>query len=158
MNITIDDQLLLCRARCKFIHYRPNKFRMAVNVESKYLCNRFPCLGKDLTRSEDACSPTDVMMKLMISLFRQGFNITCDNYFTSLGLSLKLAKWQSSLVETIRPNQKEIPDLLKKKHMLHDTMVAHSTGDTTVTITSYQCKQSKSVNILNTLHKDIVMP
>ena len=37
-------------------------------------------------------------------------------------------------------------------------MLVHSTGDTIVTITSYQCKQSKSVNILSTLHKDFVIP
>ena len=34
-------------------------------------------------------------------------------------------------------------------------MVVHSTGDTTVTITSSQYKQSKCVNILNTLHKNV---
>ena len=53
---------------------------------------------------------------------------------------------------------KEIPDLLKKKRMLHDTIPVHSTGDTTAAITFYQCKQSKSVNILSTLHKDVVIP
>ena len=37
-------------------------------------------------------------------------------------------------------------------------MVVNYTEDTTATITSYQCKQLKSVNILNTLHKDIVIP
>ena len=37
-------------------------------------------------------------------------------------------------------------------------MVVHSTGDTTATITSYQCKQSKSVNILSTLNKGFVIP
>ena len=42
--------------------------------------------------------------------------------------------------------------------MLHKTMVLHFTGDTTATITSYQCKQSKSVNILSTLNKDVVIP
>ena len=42
--------------------------------------------------------------------------------------------------------------------MLHDTIIVHSTGDTTATITSYQCKQSKSVNILSTLNKGFVIP
>ena len=36
-------------------------------------------------------------------------------------------------------------------------MVVHSTGDTTATITSHQCKQSKSVNILSTLNKGFVI-
>ena len=42
--------------------------------------------------------------------------------------------------------------------MLHYIMAVHSTGDIIATITSYQCKQSKSVNILSTLHKDVVIP
>ena len=132
------------------------KFWMAIDVESKYLYNGFPYLGKNLTRSGDASLPTDLVMKLMIPLFRQGFNVTCDNYFTSLDLSLRLAKRQCSLVATTRANRKKIPDLLKKKCMLHNTMAVHSTGDTTATITSYQCKKLKSLNILSTLHKKLL--
>ena len=104
----MDDQLLSCTARCKFIQKIPNKpnkfgikFWMAVDVESKYLYNGFLYLGKNLTRSGDASLPKDLVMKLMIPLFRQGFNVTCDNYFTSLDLSLRLAKRQCSLISTI---------------------------------------------------------
>ena len=147
VNITIDEQLLPCKVRCKFILYIPNKpdkfgvkFWMAVNVESKYLCNGFPYLGKDLTRGGDANIPTDVVIKLMSPLFRQGSNLKGDNYFTFLDLSLQIAKQQRSLVGTIRANRREIPDLLKKKRMLHKTMLVYSTGDTTVIITYYQCK------------------
>ena len=110
------------------------KFWMAVDVESKYLCNGFSYLRKDLMRRGDASLLTNVVMKLMISLFSQGFNVTCDNYFTSLDLSLKLAKRQCSLVATIRANRRKIPDLLKKKRMFDNTMVVHSTGDTTATL------------------------
>ena len=163
VNITIDEELLPCRARCKVIKYMPNKpdkfgikFWMAVDAESKHLYNGFPYLGKDLTRSGDASLPTDMLIKLMGPLFRQGFNVTCDNYFTSLNLLLRLAKRQCSLVGTIRTNGRKIPDLLKKKRMLHDTMTVYFTGDTTATITSYQCKYLKSVNILSTLDKKVV--
>ena len=41
--------------------------------------------------------------------------------------------------------------------MLHDIKLVHSIGDTAATITFYQCKQSKSVHILSTLHKDVVI-
>ena len=129
---------------------------MAFDVESRYLYKGFSYLGKDWTRSGDANLPTDVVMKLMIPLFNQGFNVTCDNYFTSLVLLLRLAKPQCSLVATIPANRRKISDFLKKKRMLHSTMAVHSTGDTTETITSYQCKQSKSLNILSTLHKNLL--
>ena len=97
-------------------------------------------------------------IKLIIPLFRQNFNVTCGNYFTSLDLSLRLAERQCSLMGTIRANRRKIPDLLKKKRMLHNTMAVHSTGDTTATITSYQCKKSMSVNILSTVLKNVVIP
>ena len=101
------------------------KFWMTVDVESKYLYNRFPYLGKDLARSGDASMPTNVM-KLMSPLFRQGFNVRCNNYFTSLDLLLRLTKQQCCLVMTIRANQREIVDL--KKCMLHDIMLVHYIG------------------------------
>ena len=154
---------LSCTARCKFIQYMPNKpdkfgikFGMAFDVESKYLYNGFSYPGKDWTRSGDASLPTDVVMKLMIPLISQGFNVTCDNYFTSLDLLLRRAKRQCNLVATIRANRREIPDLLKKKRMLHSTMAVHSTGDTTATITSYRCKQLKFLYILSTPHKKLL--
>ena len=37
-------------------------------------------------------------------------------------------------------------------------MVVHSRGDTMAAITSSRCKQSKSVNILSTLYKNVVIP
>ena len=65
VNIAIDEQLLSCMARCKFIKYMPNKpnkfgikFWMALDVESKYLYNEFPnYLVKDLTKSGDTSLP-----------------------------------------------------------------------------------------------------
>ena len=47
------------------------KFWMAGEVESKYLYNGFPYLGKDSTRSEDVSVPTDVVMKLMSPLSKK---------------------------------------------------------------------------------------
>ena len=53
VSITVDKQLLPCKARCKFIQYMANepdkfglKFWMAVDVESKYCYNGFTYLGK----------------------------------------------------------------------------------------------------------------
>ena len=97
--ITVDEQLLPCKARCKFIQYmadKPDKlglkFWIAVDVERKYFYNGFPYLGKNEARSDDVGVPTDVVLKLMDPLFKRGYNVTCDNYFTSLPLSLKLAQ------------------------------------------------------------------
>ena len=107
--ITVDEQLLPCKASCKFIQCMANKpdkfalkFWMAVDVESKYFYNGFPYLGNNEARSNDVSVPTDVVLKLMDPLFKKSYNVTSDKYFTSLSLSLKLAQNNCSLVGTIR--------------------------------------------------------
>ena len=74
------------------------KFWLAVDVKNKYLLNGFPYVGKKDTRSSDMSVPTDVVLKLMAPHFQQGYNVTCDNYFTSLGLALKLAEKRAVLL------------------------------------------------------------
>ena len=91
------------------------KLYLAVNVENKYLFNGFPYVGKDNTRSSDMPLPTDVMLKLMAPLFQRGYNVTCDNYFNSLGLALKLVEEKCSLVGILRQNRREVPEKCKKK-------------------------------------------
>ena len=87
---------------------------MAVDVETKYLCNGFKYVEKDESRSGDVSVPTDVVMKFMIPLFKKGHNVTTDNYCTSLYLCLRLAKQGCSLVGTIRSNRREIPNDMEK--------------------------------------------
>ena len=96
-SITVGEQLLLCKKRCKIIQYMANildnfglKFCLAVDLENKYLFNGFPYVRNDDTRSSDMSVPTDVVLKLMAPLFQQGYSVTCDNYFISLDLALKL--------------------------------------------------------------------
>ena len=106
--ITVDEQLLPCKAKCRFIQYMPNeydkfgiKFRMAVDVETKYLYNSFPYLGKDESRSISVSLPSYVVTKLMQPIFKRGYNVTCDNFFTSLDVALHLAEQKCSIVGTV---------------------------------------------------------
>ena len=129
-NITVDKQLLPYKAQCKFIQYMANKpekfgskFWLAVDVENKYLFNGFPYVGKNDTRSSDMRVPTDVVLKLMAPVFQRGYNVMWDNYFTLLGLDLKLVKKKYSLVGTLRQNRREVPEECKKKKELHATEV-----------------------------------
>ena len=68
------------------------KFWMAVDVETKYLFNGFPYVGKDDSRIGDVSVSPDVVTKLMMFLFKNGHNIISDNYFISLNLYLRLEK------------------------------------------------------------------
>ena len=91
------------------------KFWLAVDVENKYLFNGFPYVGKDDTRSLDVSVPTDVVLKLISPVFQQGYNVTCDNFFTSLDLALRLEEKKCSLIETMRHNRREVPAEAKRK-------------------------------------------
>ena len=137
---------------------KPNKFGikflMVVDVATKYLFNGFLYLGKDEIMSDDISVPTDVVMKLIMLMFKKGHNVTGDNYFTSLDFCLRLAKQGCCLVCTIRSNRKEIRNYLQETYSLHDTTIVKlaDAAVATVSITKYQCKKSKSVNILSSLH------
>ena len=109
--ITIDEQLLPCKARCRFIQYMPNKpdkfgikFWMAVDAETKYLFNSFSYLEKDENRDTSVCLPKYVVTKLMQPIFKRASNVTCDNLFTSLDVALHLANQKCSMVGTVRQN------------------------------------------------------
>ena len=78
-NLTVDEQLLLCKARCKFIQYMANKpdkfglkFWLIVDVNSKYLYNGFPYVGKDETHATSTSLSTDVVLKLIEPLANCG--------------------------------------------------------------------------------------
>ena len=77
------------------------KFWMAVDVEKKYLFNGCHYLGKDESRLNDVSVPTSIVIKLMSPLFGRGYNVICDNYFTSLDLSLRLAQERRSTVRRL---------------------------------------------------------
>ena len=132
------------------------KFCMAVDAEKKYLFNGFSYVGKDESRSGDVSVHTNVAINLMMPLFKKCHNVTSDNYFTSLDLCLRLAKQGCSLVGTILSNQRERPNNLQETCSLHNTTIVKLAD--TVTITKYQWKKSKSVNILSSLHPNIAIP
>ena len=161
--VTVDEQLLPCKARCKFIQYMANKpdkfglkFWMMVDADGKCLYNGFPYLGKDDTRDTSVSMPTDVIMELVWPLFKHDYNITCDNFFTSLDLAVRLAKEKCNLIGTIRQNRRPLPQAPKAKQQLHETTLFKTiTPSTSVTLTSYQCKKAKSAIILSTLYPDV---
>ena len=144
-----------------FRNNKPDKFGLkvwlAVDVENKYLFNGLLYLGKDDTRSSDMHVPTDVLLKLMAPLFQRGFNVTCDNYFISVGFALKLVEKKCSLVGTLRENRREVPGKCKKKKELHKTKVFRYDGQTAITLTSYQCKTTKNQAVVSSLHPDILV-
>ena len=118
------------------------KFWLAVDVENKYLFNGFPYVGKYETRNANVSVSTDEVLKLMAPLLGQEYNVTCDNFFTSLDLVLRLEEKRCSVVGTIRQNRKEIPEECKVKRQLRETEVFKHVAKSGITLTSHQCKFS----------------
>ena len=106
-SLTIDEQLFPMKNRCPFIVYMPNKpdkFGMKVwmltEVDSKYVYNIFPYLGA-LEREQRDGRPLaeDVVIRLAQSIHKQGgYNVTTDNFFTSVNLATLLLKKKISMV------------------------------------------------------------
>ncbi|KAK2583959.1 hypothetical protein KPH14_006423 [Odynerus spinipes] len=119
-NITVDEQLFPTKARCRFTQYMPNKphkfgikFWLAVDVQSKYILNGFPYMGKDETRCSNSLGQF-VTLKLAEPYLQRGRNITTDNFFTSIPLAKKLLALKTTLVGTIRSNKRELPKPAKE--------------------------------------------
>ncbi|XP_043604494.1 piggyBac transposable element-derived protein 4-like [Bombus pyrosoma] len=71
-NITIDEQFIPTKARCRFMQYLPNKpdkfgikFWLASDVQTKYVVNGFPYLGKNEKRAPSQPLGEFVVLKLI---------------------------------------------------------------------------------------------
>lgn len=158
-SLTIDEQLLPLKTRCKWITFMPNKpdkyglkFWVLVEVLSKYVVCLSPYLGKDpsgiVTKDLGEKVVLDLIYKSGIG---KGYNVTGDNYFTSVQLAQKLLQKGISYVGTLRRTKKEVcPKMLNKKR-LHETNFFYLQNPKLL-VSSYQCKSTKNVLVLSTMH------
>ena len=86
-------------------------------------------------------------MTLMEPYFCRGYNVTMDNFCTSVELAQKLLDKSTSLVRTVRLNRKEIP--ISPKLAIHDS-VFYSCDS--LNLVKYQAKPTKTVVVLSTIH------
>lgn len=107
-DITVDEQLFPTKARCSFIQYIPSKpdkfvikFWLAADVDTKYMLNGAPYLGKDEMRRPGQRLGDSVVLKMVAPYLGRGRNITTDNFFTSLELAKALQAKKTSLVGTV---------------------------------------------------------
>ena len=143
-----------CKSRCSFVTYMPNKpdkygikFWVLVDVKSKYVSNIFPYLGvQEKEQRGDTPLAESVVMRLTVGVWGKGYNITCDHFFTSLPLALKLQKEKISIVGTIRTNHRKIAKKMTDavKGNLHCSQFYwHKHND--MLFVKYQAKAKKTV-------------
>lgn len=124
------------------------------DVDTKYMLNAFPYLGKDETRPNDKSLSEFVVLRLMDPFLNKELNVTCDNFFTSVSLAEQLQNYRTSLLGTMRTNRKELPPCARNaKNELHSTNILQNKKGHTLTI--YQCKPRKNVLFLSSLHRHV---
>ncbi|KAM3603127.1 uncharacterized protein V6R79_016937 [Siganus canaliculatus] len=161
LDITVDEQLFPTKSRCPFTQYMPSKpdkfgikFWLAVDVESKYMLNGFPYLGKDESRPATQGLGESVVMKLVEPFLDKGRNITTDNFFTSLKLAEKLISRKTSLVGTMNTKRRKLPPSVGEVAKLFSTkLLKHDK----VVLSIYQCRPKKNVVILSTRHRSVTI-
>ncbi|XP_013884959.1 piggyBac transposable element-derived protein 4 isoform X2 [Austrofundulus limnaeus] len=115
-HITVDEQLFPTKVRCPFTQYissKPDKFGIkfwiAADLETKYMCNAIPYLGKDPSRPKGERLSENVVIKLMEPFLGKGRTVTMDNFFTSMSLANRLLNHNTTLLGTINKIRREIP-------------------------------------------------
>ena len=89
------------------------------------------------------------------------YNVTCDNFFTSLDVAQRLAEQKCSIVGTVRQNRRELPPTCKKNQKLHETSIFTRTqSGSTVTLTSYDLsvQKAKIGRLMSTLNPNVEIP
>ena len=161
-NITVDEQLVGFRGRCRFIQYMPSKpdkygikIFWACDSSTNYPLRGCPYLGKESRSAMPAKRNVGIASETVVSLTRDfqgsGRNVTTDNYFTHLQLAESMAKNRLTLVGTVKRNKTFLPkEFQQKKHLpLNDSAFLFRPETTLV---SYQSKKQKNVLLLSTMH------
>ena len=158
-NITVGEQLFPTKARCRFTQYMANKldkcgikFWVAADVETKYMLNAHPYLGKDNSRPSGQHLSDNVVLRLMEPFLEKGRNVTTDNYFTSLPLANTLLAHKTTIVGTMNRIRREMPPCTKAQMERFSSKVLRA-GEATLTI--YQGKPRKNVSLLSTMHQTV---
>ena len=146
------------KSRCSFVTFMPNKpnkygvkFWVLTDVETKYVSNIDVYLVAQ-EKEQRFCAPfaVSVVVNLCKHIKRKGYNITCDNCFTSLAVAEKLTRYKLSIVGTMRKNRRE----LCKKMTESENKATYSTkfywhNPSNFLFVKYQAKEKKLVCLLS---------
>ena len=81
--------------------------------QREYLVDGYPCVCKDDHQPSNLKTSEYVVLKVVKSYLNKGRNVTCHNFFTSIGLAKELKKYNISLVSTVHKTHREIPKQIK---------------------------------------------
>ncbi|KAL7388235.1 hypothetical protein ABVT39_009596 [Epinephelus coioides] len=156
-DITVDEQLVAFKGRCRFRQYMPKKpakygmkIWVAADARTSYAWRCEIYLGKT-----DGAPEVGQGRRVVTEMTRglQGITVTCDNFFTSYALGQELLRRKIALIGTIRKNKPELPpNLLRIKGRAALSSVFAFTKNTTAV--SYVPKRGKNVILISTRHRE----
>ncbi|XP_056880212.1 piggyBac transposable element-derived protein 4-like [Takifugu flavidus] len=158
--VTIDEQLVPFRGRCRFLQYMPSKpakyglkifwmcdARVPYTIDGTVYTGRQP--GEEIKKKLGET----VVQQLCSGIRGTGRNITMDNFFTSVPLAEKLLEKDLTIVGTRRQNKADIPPVMKPSK-LREIYSSEFGFRGNMTMVSYVPKKGKSVVLLSTMHDD----
>lgn len=158
-DCTVDEILFSFRGRCKFRMYiksKPDKYGIkffALNdPRTSYLINAFPYLGKIvLTDKLEVESLSEYYFRKTVEPIQGSKrSVTCDNWFTSVPLLLRMKEepYLLKMTGTIRKNKGEIPAEMRVASKEPPASKFCHTKD--LTLVSYSPKKNKFVLVIST--------
>ncbi|CAF2798515.1 unnamed protein product [Rotaria sp. Silwood2] len=141
----------------QFIPQKPDKyglkFWLCVDVQSCYVLNAFPYIGRQPNQARQTQIGTGVVLELLRPLYGSNRNVTIDNFFTSIQLAKELQMKNLTLIGTFRKNKPEIPIEFQsnRKREIGSSLFGFYDG---LTLVSFVPKQNKAVLLLSSKHHD----
>lgn len=160
-NLTIDEELVAFRGRCKFRQYLPSKpakygikIFALVDAKTYYSLNLEIYLGEQPQGPYKVSNkPHDVVDRLVTPISQSGRNITMDNWFTSYQTFHHLLNHHKlTAVGTMKRNKTCIPEKFRSGN--REEYSSLFGFQLNLTLVSYVPKPRKNVFMLSSLHHD----
>ena len=157
--VTIDEQLVPFKGRCKFLQYiltKPGKYGIKIfwlcDSITNYGFNGSVYTGRQPGEEMKRNVRSSIVHQLCSPLQRSGRNITAGNFFTSVQLAESLLDKNLTLVGILRQNKLDTPIMkVSKSRERYNTEFGFKWSTTMV---SYVPKKGKAVIMLSTMHHE----
>ena len=155
-QMTIDEQLVTFRGRCKFrmfIPSKPGKYGIKIwslcDSKNAYLFNCEIYTGKKNDNREKN-QGENVVKTLTMPIYKSGRNVTMDNFFTTLNLSRYLLEQNITIIGTVKKNKTFLPKNFQSN--IGEAGECKFIFQDEATLVKYNAKKNKSVVSLSAQH------
>lgn len=163
--LTIDEQLVAFRGNCPFRVYMPSKpAKYGIKIFALVSTSNFYATNLEVYVGQQPIGPfhtsnktVDLVTRLVQPISGTNRNITCDNWFTSVPLAIKLREEEKlSLIGTLRKNKAEVPPnfLPDPSREVSSSIFGFMKN---CTLVSYVPNKNKAVLVISTMHDNMAI-